>query len=401
MQTETCSYCPTVIVAGNINLDIIPSFQHMNVNPLALFSPGKLINIGHAITSTGGSVSNTGIALHRLGIPTRLVARIGNDSFGQLITELIRSHSAQLAKGLIQSPNESTSYTFVINLPTVDRMFLHYPGANDYFSRNDIPWEQLEQCRLLHFGYPPLMKSIYSDGGKELEFIFSQLKIRGLSTSLDMAKPDPESEAGKVNWRKWLERVLPHTDVFLPSFEEILFMLNQNMYQDLERAYGSGNMVAHVNTSLFHELCTQLLDMGVAIAGLKLGDQGLYVKTTNNLSRLSRMGHCTPVDLDSWLDRELLTPCFQVHVAGTTGAGDCTIAGFLVGLTQGYPLEDLLTHAVAVGAHNVEQLDAISGIPTIDQVRSRIASNWSKLPIGLKLDDWNWLDRYKMWSGKP
>jgi len=48
---------------------------------------------GAATVSTGGAVSNTGIALHRLGVPTRLMGKVGDDILGRAIPDVLRSHS--------------------------------------------------------------------------------------------------------------------------------------------------------------------------------------------------------------------------------------------------------------------------------------------------------------------
>ena len=66
------------VVAGHICLDIIPLLESE-----VAFSPGQLVEIGPAILSTGGPVSNTGLALHRLGIDARLMGKIADDQIGR------------------------------------------------------------------------------------------------------------------------------------------------------------------------------------------------------------------------------------------------------------------------------------------------------------------------------
>ena len=87
-------------------------------------------------------------------------------------------------------------------------------------------------------------------------------------------------------------------------------------------------------------------------------------------ARLAALQPLVGDTLASWRDRELLVPCFQVDVAGTTGCGDATIAGFLTALLHGSPLAEAMTMAVGVGACNVERPDAISGIPSWESVRT-------------------------------
>ena len=79
-----------VVVAGHICLDIIPAFRRNTSAPDALFAPGALVEIGQAVLSTGGAVSNTGLALHRLGTPVRLMGKIGDDLFGEAVRRISR-----------------------------------------------------------------------------------------------------------------------------------------------------------------------------------------------------------------------------------------------------------------------------------------------------------------------
>jgi len=72
------------VVAGHVCLDIIPDLSaHPEFRLDALLRPGHLVEIGPAAFSTGGPVSNTGLALHRLGIRTLLMGKVGNHLFGQ------------------------------------------------------------------------------------------------------------------------------------------------------------------------------------------------------------------------------------------------------------------------------------------------------------------------------
>ena len=161
------------------------------------------------VISTGGAVSNTGLALHRLGMPVKLMGKIGADQFGEAILAVLRRHDPALAAGMIISPNEASSYTIVINPPGIDRLFLHDPGPNDTFGATDVKLKELEGIRIFHFGYPPLMRRMFLDDGAELITLMKSVKAVGITTSLDMAQPDPNSEAGRADWRKLSKRRCP------------------------------------------------------------------------------------------------------------------------------------------------------------------------------------------------
>ena len=59
----------SVVVAGHICLDIIPDLGTFTAQGFAqAFHPGRLIEVGNETICTGGPVSNTGLALLKLGI---------------------------------------------------------------------------------------------------------------------------------------------------------------------------------------------------------------------------------------------------------------------------------------------------------------------------------------------
>jgi len=345
-------------------------------------APGKLVRIGPATVSTGGAVSNTGLALHRLGTPTHLMGKVGDDALGGMILDIIRRHGPHLAKGMIVAAGEASSYTVVINPPDIDRTFLHCPGANDTFTDADVPYDRLRGTRLFHFGYPTLMHGMYADGGDALARMLRRVRRQGVAVSLDMSYPDPLSPAGRADWPSILRQALPHVDIFLPSLDEMRFML-----RDVP-AIGDASPSAPADGALLSRLSQTLLDMGVAVVGLKLGAEGLYLRTTCDTARLAAVGGRVIADAKGWAGRELLAPCFQVRVAGTTGSGDCTIAGMLAAMLHGLLPEAAMRAAVGVGACSVEQPDATSGVPDWVAVERRLASAWPQRPVTLALPGW-------------
>lgn len=82
-----------VMVAGHICLDIRPDLSSAERKPFEdIFLPGHLVSCGPVMYSTGGAVANTGLALDRLGVKTRLVAKVGDDLFGKAICQALASH---------------------------------------------------------------------------------------------------------------------------------------------------------------------------------------------------------------------------------------------------------------------------------------------------------------------
>ncbi|MDO4573863.1 MAG: carbohydrate kinase family protein [Planctomycetia bacterium] len=380
---------PKVIAAGHLCLDIIPDLSRLKTESETgnFIEPGHLLRIGPASVALGGAVSNTGIALARLGTPVELMGKVGDDVFGKTILEVFRSQQNDLldfTSGMIVAPGEHSSYSLVVGTPGMDRCFLHCSGANDTFSPQDLHLEKMAGSTLLHFGYPTLMKEILSHP-KEFAARLSEIRKQGLLISLDVSMPDPQGPEGNLDWKNWFDIVLPMVDIFLPSLEEMLFMLNRPLFDEISRrvarvVVGQGESVNPARFMKFEqitELADALLQRGVEIAGIKLGDQGLYLRTGENVARTT--SSLSPKTTASWKNRSLLAPCFDVPVAGTTGSGDCTIAGFLTGLLNRWEPEKTLRFAVGVGACNVQTPDATSGIPTRDAVLARMKT-WKRKP---------------------
>lgn len=399
-----------ILVAGVTVLDLIPTFSgnQPDLTPLdqkgALLSPGQLMLCGPAIAATGGAAPNTGLALYRLGFPVRLAGRVGDDLFGKIILELLTRQAPELARDMIIAVGETTSYSFVINPPGFDRAFLHCTGASDTFSADDIPSDRLAGARLFHFGYPNVMRRMYQNQGMEIQRLYRKVKSAGLATSLDIAFPDLTSEAASQDWSAIFSRILPDVDFFIPSFNESLVLVDRSAYDRIiaqagQRKDSLGGILSGADGHLISNLGERLVSLGAAVVGLKLGDQGLYLRTTSDRDRLAWIAQRLPIDPDAWLDRECLAPCFKVSVVGTVGAGDCTIAGFLAGVAAGQTPTGAMTSAVAVGACSVEAADATGGIPAWDLLQERVRHGWARLPLDLSLPGWHWSEKDQVWLG--
>jgi len=398
-EQESRGLGPEAVVAGHICLDVIPQLSHIAPAQFAaVFTPGHLTEVGAVAFSTGGAVSNTGLVLHKLGIATQLMGKIGDDTFGQAVMQIISTHGPGLAGGMAVDPTADTSYTIVLNFPGRDRIFLHCPGANSDFGAADVQYDLLMAARLFHFGYPTLMVQLYSDNGTGLVTMFRQAKTTGVTTSLDLSLPDPASAAGRAPWRTIMERTLPWVDLFMPSIEEILYMLHPQTYDRLRRTAGDADLLSSVTPELLSSLSSELLEMGVKVVGLKLGHRGLYLRTAGR-EGIEAMGRGRPADAVAWASRELWAPCFHVDVIGTTGAGDATIAGFLTGLLRDLSPEQALTAAVAVGGCNVEAADALSGIRSWDETLGRVAAGWPRRDLNPAAPGWRLDAARQLWIG--
>ena len=366
-----------IVAAGHVCLDIIPTFLRGAASLDAVLQPGKLVDMGPAVLSTGGSVSNTGLALKRLGLPVRLMGKIGDDSFGTAVRDIFRKVDDSLVQTMIVDPAVSTSYTVVISPPGIDRVFLHCPGANDCFCAGDVSSALLAGMDIFHFGYPPLMAAFYRDA-EELAKLFGRVKALGVATSLDMALPDPASPAGQADWGGILRRALPSVDIFAPSLDEITFMLHRERGLAVRAKAAEGVPMGGLIEDDVRALAGELLAMGTAVVMLKLGNQGAYLRVTGDRQRLAGCGCFSDAACEAWREAEFFSPCFNARVAGTTGSGDCTVAGLLAGIAKRLGPSESVRTAVAVGSASVERPDATSGVPAWDALDARIRAGWGR-----------------------
>jgi sugar/nucleoside kinase (ribokinase family) len=345
------------VVAGYVCIDMTPRFReaHDGAGFSDIFKPGALIETYGLEISLGGAVPNTGIAMKKFGMNVMLGGLVGTDPLGQMASVLLDGHG--LSEGVHRCDLAGTAYSIVLCPPGTDRMFLENPGCNAAFSSEHVDYDMVAKGRLFHFGYPPLMKKIYADDGAELETIFRKAREAGAITSLDMTLPDPDSEAGHLDWNAILAKVLPHADIFVPSIEEVLYMMDRDRHRTIRAETEGGDFVDGVPEEAFGEIAERILGIGVSMVLLKAGHKGLYLRTGDAAS----LG----VDTSTWSDKEIRLPAYEADPKKTINAcaaGDCAAAGFLTGMLTGEDAETSAKLSAMAGRDNLYGVDGVSGL---------------------------------------
>ncbi|MBN8635371.1 MAG: carbohydrate kinase family protein [Anaerolineae bacterium] len=359
-----------VIVCGQLCADLLPDATRLPLS--ALSSPGKLFEIGALTVATGGAVANTGLAFNRLGVNVGLMSSIGDDLLGQMITSRLNEYGGHLGDLLQVRRGNFSSYSVIISPENTDRIILHCPGINEQFDVSDVNFAIIDGAKFFHLGYPTLLPRLTANGGEALRTIYQRVAGMGVITSLDMTHPDPNSANGKLNWREILVNALPYVDIFLPSVEEIIFMLRRADYD----RWG-GRALGQINQAYLSDLGDELLALGVKIAGFKLGEYGFYLKTAPDAASFARFERRLSLNPPLWAGLEVYQPAFDVTVVGATGAGDCAYAGFITALLHGFTPQAAVRFACAVGACNVEAPDATSGVRTFAGTLERMEQGWA------------------------
>ena len=368
-----------ILVAGHLCIDITPVFPQGEKKSIAeLLTPGKLLQMGQADVHTGGVVSNTGLALKKIGADVRLLGKTGDDAFGAMVRNIMKEYGAD--GDILVDPGDSTSYTIALAPPGIDRIFLHNPGANDHFSADDVPDAFLEEADLLHFGYPPIMKRFYENGSGELLKLFRRAESFGTLVSMDMTSVDPDSDAGKADWRRILEDTLPCVDFFVPSVEELCYMLDRPRYEEWNRRAAGRDVTEVLSVEEDIRPLAQLaMELGARVLMLKCGVAGMYYRTAGR-DRMESYADAG-LDAEAWSGKEGFVKSFvPERVRSGTGAGDTSIAAFLLAMLQGYTAEQCVRLAAAEGASCVEEFDALSGVRTLEELEKKIEAGWRQRP---------------------
>lgn len=367
-----------VIAAGHICLDITPVFPSKKIDRLTdILIPGNLVNTGPADVHTGGSVANTGLAMKILGADVSLMGKIGKDPFGEIICNILKNYDAE--KGLLVSEDESTSYSVVLAVPGIDRIFLHNSGANDSFCSADIPKKELEEAALFHFGYPPLMKAMFQNQGEELIKIMKLAKECGAATSLDFASIDPDSEAGQADWKGILKEVIPYVDFLVPSVEELCFMLDRDRFEEWKKRAEGRDLTEILDVEKdIRPLAAKCMDLGAKVLLIKCGVKGMYYQTAGRAA-LEKVGTRLELDPCLWAERCGFEKSYVPEkVLSGTGAGDTSIAAFLTAVLDGFGIEEAMHFAAGAGACCVEAYDALSGLKSFDEMKEKMEKGWAK-----------------------
>jgi sugar/nucleoside kinase (ribokinase family) len=271
----------------------------------------------------GGDAMNESITLTRLGNKVGLVGRIGDDTFGKMLLDLVGQEGVDASNIKVVKGSRTSACAMLIN-QNGDRNFASHRGANSELCLNDIDLSLLKKTKLINFGSLLAMKSL---DGAGTEAILKEAKANGVITSADMM-----ADTYKLGF-VGIKGTLSLLDYFIPSYGEASDLTKE---KDLDK-------IADV-----------LLNLDVKNVIIKLGPKGCFVKNAKENFTLET---------------------FDGPVVDTTGAGDNFVAGFLTGVLKGWDLKQCATFANAVGTITVAQVGPTGAVKNMEQVLDFIKIN--------------------------
>jgi sugar/nucleoside kinase (ribokinase family) len=297
------------IVAGSCVVDML-------CRPVDLSAPigaGVLHAVDPLLLTGGGIVSNSGVAMARLGMRVGAFSYIGDDAWAPVLRDLYRKEGVD-AEPLLPHPNGATSTTVVMIDPSGERSFYHCVGAPLLLDAQTFMDHMalFENARMLLLGYYSLMPKLEAD----LPQVFEALRKAGCQTAMD-----PAGSGGSL---QPLDKILPHLDYYVPS---LLEAKHQTGLDDPERIIET------------YRSCD-----APGVLGVKLGTDGVLLSP-----KADQFTHIKLVDAPG-------------DVLDTTGAGDSFLAGLLSGVLKGMSLEDAGKLGAAAAACCVTALGGSAGV---------------------------------------
>lgn len=297
------------VLCGSCVADIL-------VRPVPLGSPigyGRLVHAEPITVVTGGIVSNSGIAMTRLGMKTAAFTYVGQDDFGAVIRRRLESEGMNCSL-LLTHPTAATSTTAVLIDPNSERSFAHCVGAPKLIDKSLLldNLDVFAQSRMMLIGYYSLMPNLEPD----LPEVLAAIRQIGCQTALDAA--------GEGGGMEPLDRILPHLDVYCPSHDEATHQTGETdprKILDIYRGCGAPGLL-----------------------GVKLGSKGAMLSPSKG----------------QYIELPCATP--PGAVVDTTGAGDSFFAGLLTGLLMGFDPARAGRLAAATGACCVTGYGATAGL---------------------------------------
>lgn len=307
----------TIACIGSITADILVS------GFADLPAPGTLTSFPALAVEVGGCAANVALDLAKLGGQPRLICKIGEDMWGQVIA---RRLSAELPRGLmdvVRDKTVDTTVSIVLINQQGERSFLYHPGSTSAFTLSDVSPTAIQESDIIFIAGAMLLTSF---DGEDCATLLRDCQAAGKYTAMDTA------------WdfqNIWMPKILPslpYLDLFMPSYEEAVKLTGE----------GQPSRIAQV-----------LKNHGVKNVVIKLGSKGALLSPQNG--------------------EELLIPAFSgMHVVDTTGAGDAFCAGFLYGLSSSWSFEQCAIFANATAAHCVTAIGASTGIPAASDITTFI-----------------------------
>jgi ribokinase len=297
----------SVLVFGSINMDLTTYVPRLP-------QPGETL-FGHSfITVPGGKGNNQAVACAKLGAPTRLVGRVGNDAFGRAVLPLIHQQGVDTTG--VQVDKKHGTGLAVINVDdAAENSIIVISGANMALNHRDVI-----RCAAAMRSVKVLMLQLEVPVKANLAAAKSAKEF-GVTVIFD---PAPATALPA--------EIYPLIDIITPNETETEVLVGIRPTTEAEAA----------------KAASELRRRGVKSAIIKMGGHGVYFQSSDPSGGSESSGFVPP---------------FPVKAVDTVAAGDAFNGGLAVALSEGHTLEEAIRWGAAAGALACTKPGASTSMP--------------------------------------
>lgn len=308
----------SVVVFGSINLDLV-------VKAPRLPATGETLTGDTFFTVGGGKGANQAVASASLGVPTKMIGRVGDDSFGTGLIDSLKGYGVD-TDGVLVTPGQSSGVALITVNAAGDNTIVIIPGANGAVSMDDLP--RLEAALT---GAKVLLLQLEIP----LDVVVAAAKAArkaGVFCILDPAPAQtlPDELYGLI-------------DLITPNETEASLLTGQTITADVSSVVPAAHTLAQ---------------RGVPQSIIKLGSRGVYW--------LQGQGENAPGQL---------IPPFKVNAIDTVAAGDAFNGGLAAALSAGLPMIDAIRQGQATAALSTTKAGAQPSMPDQPTVQAFLQAN--------------------------
>ncbi len=300
-----------IITMGRVSVDLYP--EQIGV-PLA--------EVKTFAKSLGGSATNVAVAAARLGHRSAVITKVGDDGFGRYIRAALEGFGVD-ARYVGTDPDLRTPLAFCEIHPPDKFPLLFYrePKAPD----SNIAAEDLD---LGEISSAPLFWITGTGLSEEPSRSTTLGALEARSGGITVVDLDyrPMLWNSREETERWYREALKHATVAVGNQEEV------------EVAVGTDNP---------HEASAALLDLGLKLAIVKRGPEGVLARTAGGVAE---------------------APPIEVDVVNGLGAGDAFGGALGHALLSGWDPERIIRFANAAGAIVASRLACADDMPTEKEV---------------------------------
>jgi 5-dehydro-2-deoxygluconokinase len=299
------------ITMGRVSVDLYPEQIGVSLEEVKTFAK-----------SLGGSATNVAVAAARLGHRSAVITKVGDDGFGAYIRAALEGFGVD-PRWVSTDPDLRTPLAFCEIFPPDNFPILFYrePKAPDINIRTeDLDLEAIEAVPLFWITGTGLSE----EPSRSTTLAALEQRSEGITVfDLDYR---PMLWESRSETERWYREALQHVTVAVGNQEEV------------EVAVG---------TSDPFEASEALLDLGLELAIVKRGPEGVLARTAEGVVE---------------------APPIEVEIVNGLGAGDAFGGALCHGLLSGWDPGEMIRYANAAGAIVASRLACADDMPTREEV---------------------------------